>query len=212
VLRALLRRRRYRPASRRRRVLAEMIDVAIFGPPFWAYFYLYEVRRRREDAGKLASAGPLRHALELLSFALAVQGDRCHTPGFRRLGLTVVDTRRGAEVDLPTALTRALIVRVPGYLAKRVVAHSKLRKRADESARRLQELEPQLKELRATHQDDEEALHAATMALYKQEALNPFSGCGPALAQLALAIPTGRAGRRLRDRVTGKTLVVESKR
>ena len=172
-----------------------MIDGAILGSPFLAYSWFCDVHNSRDTSRESALPGRLRYASELLSFALAVQAERGHTPGFRRLGLRVVDPRTGAELDLATALARVAVIRAPWYLVKRVVARSKLRERADQSARRLEELEPQLKELRAKYKDDAGAQQAAIMALYKQHAVNPLRELhtGPGATRLGHADRVCRA-------------------
>ena len=52
------------------------------------------------------------------------------------------------------------------------------------SQKMLQTLQPKLKALQEKHKDDKQALTAATMQLYKEEKVNPFSSCLPLLIQL----------------------------
>lgn len=53
-----------------------------------------------------------------------------------------------------------------------------------QSQKMLQSLQPKLKELQEKHKGDKQALTQATMALYKEEKVNPFSSCLPLLIQL----------------------------
>lgn len=53
-----------------------------------------------------------------------------------------------------------------------------------ESMKRLQELQPQIKELQAKYKDKPQTLHAETMALYKTNKVNPLGGCLPMLVQI----------------------------
>ena len=53
-----------------------------------------------------------------------------------------------------------------------------------ESMKRLQELQPQIKELQAKYKDKPQTLHAETMALYKTHKVNPLGGCLPMLVQI----------------------------
>jgi YidC/Oxa1 family membrane protein insertase len=50
--------------------------------------------------------------------------------------------------------------------------------------KRLQELQPQIKELQAKYKDKPQTLHAETMALYKTHKVNPLGGCLPMLVQI----------------------------
>ena len=56
------------------------------------------------------------------------------------------------------------------------------------SQRALSRLQPKIKELQEKHRDDKQALGRATMALYKEHNVNPFSGCLPLLIQLPVLI------------------------
>lgn len=49
-------------------------------------------------------------------------------------------------------------------------------------------LAPRLEELKGKHKDDKEALQKATLDLYKQEGVNPLSGCLPMIVQLVVLI------------------------
>jgi YidC/Oxa1 family membrane protein insertase len=53
-----------------------------------------------------------------------------------------------------------------------------------ESMKRLQELQPQIKELQVKYKDKPQTLHAETMALYKTHKVNPLGGCLPMLVQI----------------------------
>ena len=63
------------------------------------------------------------------------------------------------------------------------------------SQKALQGLEPKLKELRAQHKDDKQGLAKATMELYKQEKVSPFSSCLPVLIQFPFLIALYQAMR-----------------
>lgn len=49
-------------------------------------------------------------------------------------------------------------------------------------------LAPKLAELKGKHKDDNEALQKATLELYKQEGVNPLSGCLPMIIQMIVLI------------------------
>jgi YidC/Oxa1 family membrane protein insertase len=63
-----------------------------------------------------------------------------------------------------------------------------LSKSSIQSQKKLQELKPQIDELKATHKDNKEAFGKATMELYKKEKINPASSCLPLLIQLPILI------------------------
>jgi len=63
-----------------------------------------------------------------------------------------------------------------------------LSKSSIESQKKLQELKPQIDELKAKHKEDKEAFGRATMELYKREKINPASSCLPLLIQLPILI------------------------
>lgn len=52
------------------------------------------------------------------------------------------------------------------------------------SMKKIQDLQPKLKELQAKHKGDQQKLNQETMELYKANGANPFSGCLPLLIQM----------------------------
>ena len=60
--------------------------------------------------------------------------------------------------------------------------------KALKSQKALAELQPKIKELQEKYKNDKEKQAKATMELYQQEHVNPFSGCAPLLLQLPLFI------------------------
>lgn len=58
-------------------------------------------------------------------------------------------------------------------------------------------LAPKLEELKGKHKDDKEALQKATLELYKQEGVNPLSGCLPMIVQLVVLIAFYRIFRQM---------------
>ncbi len=56
------------------------------------------------------------------------------------------------------------------------------------SQKEIAKLQPKLKELQDKYKNDKQALGQATMALYKEHKVNPFSGCLPLLIQLPILI------------------------
>ena len=56
------------------------------------------------------------------------------------------------------------------------------------SMQRMQKLQPRLKVLQEKYGDDKEALNRETMALYREEKINPAAGCLPLLIQLPIFI------------------------
>lgn len=56
------------------------------------------------------------------------------------------------------------------------------------SAQKMQELNPELEELKARFKDDKQKLAQAQMELYKKHGINPASGCLPSILQFAILI------------------------
>lgn len=56
------------------------------------------------------------------------------------------------------------------------------------SQKELQQLQPKLEEIRQKHKDDKQAQTKATLELYKEHKINPFSSCLPLLIQLPILI------------------------
>lgn len=57
-----------------------------------------------------------------------------------------------------------------------------------DAQKKLADLQPQISELKVVHKDDKQALAAATMKLYKDNNINPFSSCLPLLIQLPILL------------------------
>ncbi len=53
---------------------------------------------------------------------------------------------------------------------------------------KMQKIAPQLKRLQARYKDDRQKLQQETMALYKEQGVNPFAGCWPMLVQYPVII------------------------
>ena len=56
------------------------------------------------------------------------------------------------------------------------------------SSKRMQQLQPELKQLQEKHKNDREKLAQEQMALYKEHGVNPFGGCLPLLIQFPILI------------------------
>ncbi len=56
------------------------------------------------------------------------------------------------------------------------------------STRKIQELQPQINELRKKHKNDPQKLNKETMELYKKAGANPLGGCLPVLLQFPIII------------------------
>ncbi|USO00646.1 MAG: YidC/Oxa1 family insertase periplasmic-domain containing protein [Alphaproteobacteria bacterium] len=57
------------------------------------------------------------------------------------------------------------------------------------SAVKLQKIQPQLERIREIYKGNNVAIHSATLALYKQESINPLGGCLPFLFQIPILEP-----------------------
>ncbi len=63
-----------------------------------------------------------------------------------------------------------------------------LQKKAITSQKALQEIQPEIEELKKKYKDDKQELGKATLELYKEKKINPFSSCLPLLIQLPFLI------------------------
>jgi YidC/Oxa1 family membrane protein insertase len=72
------------------------------------------------------------------------------------------------------------------------------------SAKKMAELQPKLKKLQEKFSKDKEQLAKAQMDLYKQEGINPLSGCLPQIAQLVILIIFFQAFNLLTEYAIGK--------
>jgi YidC/Oxa1 family membrane protein insertase len=69
----------------------------------------------------------------------------------------------------------------------RVVTYPLLAKQ-QQSAEKMQELQPRLKKIQEKYKDDREKLAQAQMELYREAGVNPFGGCLPLLIQLPIML------------------------
>ena len=63
-----------------------------------------------------------------------------------------------------------------------------LSKKAIESQKRLQEVQPEIERIKEKYKNDKEKMGPELMALYKEKNINPFSSCLPILIQLPFLI------------------------
>ena len=60
--------------------------------------------------------------------------------------------------------------------------------KANKSMKRMQKLQPQMKEIRAKFKDDPQTMNSKVMELYRTEKVNPLGGCLPILLQIPVFI------------------------
>ncbi len=80
----------------------------------------------------------------------------------------------GVAIVIFTVILRALLI--PLY------------KKQVESQKRLQDLQPKIKEIQQKHKNDKEKQTKEVMEFYKKNKTNPFSGCLPLIVQLVFLI------------------------
>lgn len=86
--------------------------------------------------------------------------------------LMVTTGSYGWAIILLTIIVRIVILPLTIYQTK--------------SMKKLQEIQPRMKELQEKYKDNPEKLNQEMMALYKSEGANPFAGCLPMLIQLPI--------------------------
>ncbi|MFA4827284.1 MAG: YidC/Oxa1 family membrane protein insertase [Candidatus Shapirobacteria bacterium] len=80
------------------------------------------------------------------------------------------------------------------------------------SAKKMQELQPRLKKLQEKYGKEKEKLAKAQMDLYREEGVNPLSGCLPQILQIAVLILFFSAFNMVTAHMTGKDNVEEINR
>ena len=100
--------------------------------------------------------GPLDYLARLLLWVLVKFHDILHSYGWSIICLTIV--------------VRLLFYPVTA--------------KANSSMKKMQQVQPQLKELRDKYKDNPQLLNTKMMELYRKEGVNPFGGCLPILLQI----------------------------
>jgi hypothetical protein len=128
--------------------------------------------------------------------------------GARVMRIRRVDASTAGPVSVHSALachmTRKAVAGVLGPVAQRM---------SKRSTKRLQALQPEMKELQRAHRDDKSAQQRAMMEFYKEHNINPLASCLPSLAVAvapgvaALFTPTRQS---LPDRVSGIVWIAEN--
>jgi YidC/Oxa1 family membrane protein insertase len=118
---------------------------------------------------ELSSIKPLgRHMKEVMDFGTLKW--LCEVLVWSLKGLHAVIPNYGIAIILLT-----LIVRIVFW---------PLTHKGTESMKRMQELQPKLKELQAKYRDKPQKLQQETMAMYRENKVNPLGGCLPMLIQI----------------------------
>ena len=121
---------------------------------------LAEFDKRAPEIMNLSYGGPMDWISEkLLSFLIILKGF-CGSYGWSIIIITV-------------------IVRVLFW---------PITQKANNSMKRMQKLQPQMKEIRAKYKDDSQTMNAKVMELYRTEKVNPLGGCLPILLQIPVFI------------------------
>lgn len=89
-------------------------------------------------------------------------------------------------LDNPIISAYALSIIVASILLKLVLFP--LTKKQTDSMKKMQELNPQLAQLKTKYKNDSETLNRKTMELYKENNVNPMGGCLPLLIQFPFLI------------------------
>lgn len=78
------------------------------------------------------------------------------------------------------------------------------------SMKKMQELQPKIKELQNKYKNDQQTLNIKTMELYKEHNVNPFGGCFPILIQFPIIIGFFRVLQNPVNYIFGSEAVYES--
>jgi YidC/Oxa1 family membrane protein insertase len=92
-----------------------------------------------------------------------------------------------AQLPLPAAVSSFALALISIAVIVKAVTYPLTRAQM-RSMRRMQNLQPQMKEIQKKYKGDREALAQKQMELYKQHGVNPFGGCLPLVIQIPLLI------------------------
>jgi len=138
--------------------------------------------RRWKRLGAQVRSPSVKRALALLSFLIGVLHEGSRGPGYRAVGLRLVDAQTGGKVTLSQKVIRVGSRRAWGVATSCLFPMPKARPLANN-----EELQSQLKDARREHAGNQTQLQRALMGIYQQHRVeHPFR---PALLMLARRLP-----------------------
>jgi uncharacterized RDD family membrane protein YckC len=157
------------------------------------------------DEGKFSLR--TRMLIEVVGLAFELDSRNARGLGARAMRIRRVDALTGGPVTVRSALIRNWVQRATS------AGFRPLAKRASEqSAERMQALQPQIEELQRAHADDEAAQQQALMRFYRVHKVNPLGSCAPPLLPFvarSLVVLFSRRRQSLQDRLAGIVWVEE---
>ena len=212
-------------ASLQRRALASAIDGAVLvlpaalaaGGGVWLYMTYRDRRSGEEDPRfDFAERLPFRHLAEprwrfamwALAAPIEIRLRNWRSPGARAMGLRRVDARTGGPVSVRSAVIRNVVDTASQELYRLV--QRPFQARLSERHRAVQ---AELRELRRTRGDDDDAQQRASIKeVYRRHNLRPWSSCARGLlGGVPKYLPAFWSARHqsLPDRVAGIVVVVD---
>lgn len=113
-----------------------------------------------------------RRVIASVSTATEIGWRNWRTPGDRLLGIHRVDAVTGGPISVRSAVVRRLV----NDLCPRLISDIS-RSSTRWNAEALKSLAPVLDDIRKQHTDDQEAMHRAMTAAYRERKFNPLRGC-----------------------------------
>jgi YidC/Oxa1 family membrane protein insertase len=108
-----------------------------------------------------------------------------------------------AQFPLPPAISSFALALIAIAALVKLVTYPLTRSQM-RSMRKMQEVQPQLKEIQKKHKGDREVLAQKQMELYKEHGVNPFGGCLPLIIQIPLLIGLFQAIQGMSDQLSGE--------
>jgi uncharacterized RDD family membrane protein YckC len=140
----------------------------------------------RGIAARLQSR-PVRLGLNLVSILLAGRAKGRRGPGYRVLGLRLVDARGGGAPSRRQQILRAAIGEIWKAMHRRL-APPPAAAPVPESPHDQAKLRAEIEAARRLHEDDQEALQMALARIFRENRTEASISCGPLLARLPLIV------------------------
>lgn len=204
-------------ASIPRRLLASLIDLVFVlaggGLAIGAYTGTIALLGKKEALDlrrlpEITQSKQVRIVLSVFTFVASVLLTGRRGPGFRIVGIRLVDARTGGPVSLRQATVRVSAQRVWPPLVRRFTSRPLKAQQA-----RQQEMRSRIEALKREYGEDREALQLAITEAYRETQIRPYTACLPALIPLlfSLAIQAPALCSPLRqglpDKLAGTTVV-----
>ncbi len=168
-------------------------------------------RPSSQDLAARLQSRPGKLGLQLASIVLTLRATERRSPGYRFLGLRLVDARDGGELSRRQQVVRSAL-RLTWRAANKRLVPVPSPPPTPENER----LQAEIESARRRHQGNQEALQHALMRIYRENRSEPIQvSCLPLLARLPLIaaletpMPWSPLKQSLLDRLSGTVVIVD---